>query len=113
MSWATEHIKKLQEGQVVFVRPYGGSMQPHVKSGQLVKLVPVIAETELKAGMIVLCKVGSYDYLHFIKQVSESGTNFQIGNAHGRINGWISRSDIYGVLEWKEEMLPSANGSGC
>lgn len=108
MGWADQHIKDLQEGKTVRFRPHGRSMMPHVMSGQLVQVTPA-TDRELTVGMIVLCIVYGNQYLHFIKDISVSGTNFQIGNAHGRINGWISRSDIIGILDWKEE-LPSANG---
>jgi hypothetical protein len=34
------------------------------------------------------------EYLHLVKAID--GERFQIGNNRGRINGWISRSGIFG-----------------
>jgi hypothetical protein len=43
----------------------------------------------------VLCKVNGAQYLHLVKAVS--GERFQIGNNRGRINGWTSRRNIFGI----------------
>ena len=67
-------------------------MTPRIKSGQEVTVVP-LGDYVLKEGDVVLCKVkGSY-YLHLVKAVDES-RGYQIGNNHGRINGWTRT--IYG-----------------
>ena len=69
-------------------------MTPKIKSGQLCTVSPDISV--LEAGDIVLCKVSGNQYLHLIKAIQ--GDRFQIGNNHGRINGWISIGGIYGKL---------------
>jgi len=94
MSWATHHIEKLQRGETAQFRPRGGSMRGKVESGQLVTVEPV-GDTELCKGMIVLCKVKGSQYLHLIK--ATQGPRFQIGNNKGGINGWIGRTNIYGI----------------
>lgn len=93
-SWATPHIEKLQRGETAQFRPRGGSMAGKVESGQLVTVEP-LTDQELTKGMIVLCKVSGNHYLHLIK--ATQGPRFQIGNNKGRINGWITRSGIYGI----------------
>jgi len=68
-------------------------MAGKIESGQLCTVVPVNPD-ELEVGDIVLCKVNGYQYIHLIK--ARQGDRFQIGSNRGRINGWISRSGIYG-----------------
>jgi translation initiation factor IF-1 len=72
-------------------------MTGKVNNGDLVTVVPVDAATELTAGDIVLCRVSGKEYLHLIKAVGADG-RFQIGNNKNRINGWTTRSNIYGLL---------------
>jgi hypothetical protein len=92
MGWASEYIARLQQGERVQFRPRGHSMRGKVESGQLCTVVPV--SEPLSVGDVVLCKVNGRHYLHLIKAIQ--GERYQIGNNRGRINGWISRSGIYG-----------------
>jgi hypothetical protein len=64
-----------------------------IESGQLCTVVPIDPAT-LCVGDIVLCRVGRSDYLHLINAVA--GTQFQIANNRGFINGWIGADDIFG-----------------
>lgn len=93
MSWATQHIAKLQNGETVKFRPRGNSMSGKIESGQLCTVEPVAPDT-LAKGDIVLCKVKGSHYLHLVKAIQ--GKRFQIGNNRGKINGWISESSLYG-----------------
>jgi hypothetical protein len=95
MGWATEYITKLVAGETVSFRPTGRSMEGKIASGQLCTVMPVTDHERLKVGDIVLCRVNGSEYLHLIKAVRNG--SFQIGNNHGRINGWVNRSAIYGV----------------
>lgn len=97
MSWATECIKKLDKGETVKFRPRGNSMAPKIKSGQLCTVEPVSDDDELTKGDIVLCKVKGNQYLHLISAIN--GKQFQISNNKNRINGWITRSSIFGKLK--------------
>jgi len=45
----------------------------------------------------VLAHVAGNDYLHLVLAI-RPGPRFQIGNNHGRINGWCGPKDIYGIL---------------
>ncbi len=58
--------------------------------------VKPLADNAIEIGSIVLCKVNGAQYLHIVKAVS--GERFQIGNNRGRINGWTSRHNIYGIV---------------
>lgn len=70
-------------------------MKPRILSGQLCTVAPV-DPTTLAVGDVVLCRVHGAEYLHFVKAIADE--RFQIGNAHGRINGWVSGAAIYGRL---------------
>lgn len=92
MSWATPYIEQLKEGKEVSFRPSGNSMNPKIKSGDLVTVSPDISD--LKKGDIVLCKVKGNQYLHLITGID--GKRYQISNNKGRVNGWTQQ--IYGKL---------------
>jgi hypothetical protein len=95
MGWATEHIKKLLNGETVSFRPRGNSMRGKIESGELCTVSP-INDMEIKVDDIVLCKVSGREYLHLVKAVQNN--RYQIGNNRGGINGWISKNSIYGIL---------------
>ena len=71
-------------------------MSPRIKSGQLCTIEPVIDYSRLRVGDIVLCKVRRSLYLHLITAVQDG--RFEIGNNHGRINGWVNSDSIFGRL---------------
>lgn len=97
MSWANGYIEKLKsstEASKISFRPRGNSMTPHIKSGQA---VAVSSDIEILAvGDIVLCKVNGKHYLHLIGAIDKD--KYRIENARGFINGWISKSAIYGKV---------------
>ena len=93
MSWATQYIEKLRNGETVQFRPRGNSMSGKIESGQLCTVIPAQQE-EISEGDIVLCKVNGSQYIHLVKAIQ--GDRFQIGNNRGRINGWIGINGIYG-----------------
>lgn len=68
-------------------------MRGKINSGQLCTVQPADPAT-LQVGDIVLCKVRGAEYLHLIKALK--GSQFQIGNNRGGINGWISGGAIFG-----------------
>jgi hypothetical protein len=76
-------------------RPRGDSMVGKIKSGQLCTVAP-LGDHVLAVGDIVLCRVRRAQYLHLVKAIQDD--RFQIGNNRGGINGWISRSQIFGRL---------------
>lgn len=91
-----EIVETLKSGQPVdHYKEHGNSMLPILKSGQPVRLDPVIG-IDLKVDAIVFCKVKGNYYTHKIKKIR--GDQYQIGNNHGHINGWVSRNSIYGIV---------------
>lgn len=96
MGWAINHIKKLLSGKDVSFRPAGPSMAGLIDSGDTVYIEPVSRATlPILVGDIVLCKVKGKEYLHRVKAIK--GNQYQIANARGKINGWISINKIYGI----------------
>ena len=87
----------LQAGETCKVTGYGNSMTPILASGQSVIVEPVTKDTVLEKRDIVLCKVKGHHYLHLIHSIKK-GKSFLIGNNHGHMNGWVSKSKIYGVV---------------
>ena len=97
MDWATYHIKNLQDGQTISIRPRGNSMQPRIESGQLVTLEPITDETPIEKGDIVLCKVSGKHFIYLVTAV-ENDKRYQISNNKGHVNGWTNRSKLYGKV---------------
>ncbi len=95
MGWATHYIEKLKDGETVSFRPRGNSMIPKIHSGDLCTVRPLDGPPE--KGDIVLCRVNGNQYLHLVS--ATRGDQFQISNNKGRINGWISSNQIFGILE--------------
>jgi hypothetical protein len=83
-------IEQLQSGQIVSFRPVGNSMEPRIKSKQLVTFSPDISNIEV--GDIVLCKVNGNIMCHLVSAIQ--GDRYQISNNKGHINGWTKK--IYG-----------------
>ena len=88
-------IGRLQQGETVQFRPRGNSMAPRIESGNLVTVVPV-QNCAVEKGDVVLCKVRGRVYLHLV--TAKKDDQFQIGNNHGRVNGWTNAASIYGKL---------------
>lgn len=95
MGWATPYITKLKLGESVSFRPRGNSMKGKIESGQLCTVEPIVDFESLEKDDIVLCKVNGREYLHLIKAIQ--GKRFQIGNNRGRINGWVTANQIFGI----------------
>lgn len=95
MSCAAHAKAELAAGRAVTVRPRGHTMQPKVRSGAEVDLVPVADPAALKVGDIVLVRVAGNDYLHLIS--AADADRVQIANNRGRINGWVPRTKVYGI----------------
>ena len=106
MTWASDHISRLKQGETVTFRARGRSMAGKIADGAMVTVVPI--DRPLKAGDVVLCRVHGADYLHLVKGMrkknEKSPGQFQIGNNRGGINGWTSRDKIYGLYLTPEEV---------
>jgi len=96
MSWASQYIKQLGAGEEVSFRPKGNSMTGKIESGQLCTLSPNVSN--LATHDIVLCRVKGAHYLHLISAIKGSPPKYQISNNKKHVNGWISKSAIFGKL---------------
>ena len=85
-----ESAKQLRAGLTGKLIGIGNSMTPYLKSRQAVICIPVTEET-------VLSKVNGHFYLHFIHAI-KNNSQFLIGNAHGHMNGWVNKSNIFGKV---------------
>ncbi len=72
-------------------------MQPRIISGATVTLAP-LGDVEPTVDEAVLVRVRGSVYLHLVTAIrgGADSRQFQIGNNHGGINGWVSRAAIYG-----------------
>lgn len=96
MSKAQMICNMLLEGKTIErYKEAGNSMTPILKSNQPVTLVPCDG-IELKVGDIVFCKVKGNFYTHKILKLR--GEQYQIGNNHGHVNGWVKKEKIYGLV---------------
>jgi hypothetical protein len=86
MSQNNKLAERLTNGETVQWKPIGNSMNPLIKSGDLVTVAPCKIE-DLKAGDITFCKVKGNYYLHLVRQVGDDG-RVMIANNHGHVNGW-------------------------
>lgn len=90
------HIKQLQSGETITLREQGNSMSPKIESGQKITVAPVTAETVIKKGDILCCKVKGRLMTHLCTAVQ--GDRYQISNNHNHVNGWTGRNSIYGKV---------------
>jgi hypothetical protein len=91
-----EVIKKLLAGESVKGYKEGGnSMRPLIKHRQPVDLEPVDTSL-LQKGDIVLVKVKGNIYTHKVTALRKG--QVQIGNNHGKINGWTNLDNVYGIV---------------
>lgn len=95
MGWVTDALKELSQGHPVQVRPFGGSMRGRIESGQLVTLAP-IRDTSIHVDDIVLVRWRGNYLLHLVVEVR--GTELLIGNALGKVNGWVPREAVCGKV---------------
>ncbi|HZT41145.1 MAG TPA: hypothetical protein VFA07_03105 [Chthonomonadaceae bacterium] len=93
-------IERLRAGETVSFREKGNSMVPRIKSRQKCTYAPVGANTPLKKGDMVFCKVGGMFTTHLISAIRGEGekATYQISNNHGHVNGWVSRDCIFGIV---------------
>jgi len=98
MSWANNHIEKLQKGEEVQFRPSGNSMTGKINHKELVTLKPEIIEN-IEVGDIVLSKVKGKVLLHLV--TAKDGKRLQISNNKGHVNGWTKT--VYGKVTKVEQ----------
>jgi hypothetical protein len=81
-----------------WTEPDGGnfaSMRAAIKHGQTLTISPVANPQEVQVGDIVLVKWRNGNHiLHLVQEIQ--GDQFLIVNSVGKVNGWVSGSDILG-----------------
>lgn len=88
-------VRRLQDGETITgYREGGNSMTPLIQNRQPVDIVPVTRQ--LRVDDVVFCRVHGRFYLH--KVTALDGNRVQIGNNHGRINGWTNADHVYGLV---------------
>ena len=94
------YIARLRAGETVSFRESGNSMTPRIKHRQKCTYAPVLSHDDVSVGDAVFCKVGPYYYTHLIKAKMPEGDGYryQIGNNHGKINGWTTLDKIFGKV---------------
>ncbi len=99
MDWSTEAVAALQRGSSVQVRPRGHSMTGRISDGDLITLVPCRLE-DLTTGDIVLARIQGKRFAHVVLHsiLTVEGDRFLIGSHQGRVDGWVDRGDIYGIV---------------
>lgn len=95
MGWGNEARKELVAGRDVQVRPFGGSMQGRIESGQLVTLSPVVASAVQVNDVVLVEWRGSF-LLHMVKEIRDE--QLLIGNNLGKINGWVPATAAVGKV---------------
>ena len=100
-------IKKLNDNEIVEIKPRGNSMSGIINSGDRVIIRPPFLNEGFAIGAVVLVKVRGNVYLHLIKSIRNISGNiqYQIGNNRGRINGWVSKGAIYGIAQSVNDRL--------
>lgn len=92
-------LEALKAGRsYTWTQPEGGnlaSMRAAIKHGQTLTISPVVNPSEIQVGDIVFVKWRNGNHiLHLAQEIQ--GDQFLIVNSVGKINGWVSGSDILG-----------------
>ena len=93
MGWITSAIEALRAGKPAQVRPRGHSMRPRINDGDLVTIVPC-DPASVEKDEVVLVRLHGNWLRHLVTAVD--GNRIQIGNNHGKINGWAGRASVLG-----------------
>lgn len=93
MGWVTLAVDALQAGKPAQVRPRGHSMRPRINDNDLVTIVPCDPAIVEKDDVVLVRMRGNW-LLHLV--TATDGERVQIGNNHGKINGWAGRKSILG-----------------
>ncbi len=88
-------VRRLEEGEYVYIKESGNSMVPIIKHREPVTLAPVDTD-KLQKGDIVFARVKGNYYTHLIS--ATEGERVQISNNRGRVNGWVHKSKVYGIV---------------
>lgn len=76
-------------------REGGNSMAPIIKHREPITIEP-LGDHVITKGDIVVARVHGRLFCHLVKAVERD--RVQIGNNHGRINGWTTCEHVYGLV---------------
>ena len=78
-------------------------MTGRINDGDLVTLAPCGAE-DLAVGNIMLVRVQGKRFSHVVLHgiLAVEGERFLIGSHQGRVDGWVDRGGIYGIVTGTE-----------
>ena len=85
---------KLSRGETFETSEKGNSMTPRINSGQKHILAPCTLD-QCEVNDMVFCKVRGRYYTHIVK-AKDPIKGVQIGNNHGKINGWTK--NVFGKV---------------
>ena len=88
------YIARLRAGETVSFRETGNSMVPRIRSRQKCTYAPVASPADVNVGDAVFCKVAGNYFTHLVTAIK--GTQYQISNNHGHVNGWTTLDKIFG-----------------
>lgn len=92
----SQTLQRLIEGQVlVDYREGGNSMVPIIASRQPITIHPVDPAL-VEVGDVVISRVHGRIFCHLISAIDND--RVQISNNRGHVNGWTSRSKVYGIV---------------
>jgi hypothetical protein len=95
MSWVKQVLEGLAADQAIDAQPFGGSMRGRIESGQRVTIEPV-TDCHIEIGDAVFVRWKRNYLLHLVKDIAEE--RYLIGNNVGKINGWVKREDVLGIV---------------
>jgi hypothetical protein len=91
-------LEALKEGKsFTWTIPDGGdlaSMRKAVKHGQTLTMSPVVNPNEIQVGDLVLVKWHQSNIFHIVGEIQ--GDRYLIVNSLGKVNGWVSATEILG-----------------
>lgn len=93
MGWVTQAVEALRAGKPAQVRPRGHSMKPRIHDGDLVTIEPCDPAAVEKDDVVLVRLRGNW-LLHLV--TATDAHRVQIGNNHGKTNGWAGRGSILG-----------------
>lgn len=89
-------VKILEEKNEVILTCNGNSMTPLLHKGEKIT-IKKIAHSQLRKGDAVFVRINRNLQVHKLTAIDENQNRYQIGNAHGHINGWVKSHAIYGL----------------
>lgn len=91
-------VEKLKAGEDCYLYSSTRNLEPVIKAGQCVHIIPVTEDVELNKEDVVLCRVNTKIYLHKISAIRNKNS-YLITDNYDNKRGWIGRVHIYGKVD--------------